>query len=698
LRQQPLSVVIHGHFYQPPREDPWLEEVPHQPSAAPYHDWNERVERECYRAVVASRILDRQGHIRGILNALEWLSFDFGPTLLSWLEREAPDTYAAVLEADLESCRRLDGHGNAMAMAYHHPILPLSDPRDRVTEVRWGIADFRRRFGRDPEGMWLPETAVDADSLDVLAAEGIRFTILAPHQVSTVPTGGRPGRYVTPSGRDIAIFVYDGGVAHDVAFGHLLKDGAAWADRLATFPEGRGKGASRPRLRSMATDGETFGHHHRFGEMALATALEHLRARDDVVVESYASFLARHEPREEVELVAPTAWSCAHGVERWRSDCGCKASPEAESDQSWRGPLRDALTWLAGELHRRYERETAPLLTDPWSARNDYVGTLTPDREATLRPFLERWSSRELSGAEGRRVVEMLEMERNALRLFTSCAWFFDDVAGIEARQVLTYAARAIDLYGEGAGRVRDGLVARLEKGASNDADVGTAGQLYLRSVAAAVPAQLTVAAAAQVVRRLGGGAVQRWGAYTVSVGTTEVSVVHRPTGRSWKGVAEVVGAGPSTLEARVTMPPEPTSRVIRWDDLPVAVQEHLASALALSAQDLSPDTDGAFTHTGPRAVQIHHLHDSLRKVIDVLEERPEPGPPGVAPVGAVEGRLERILDALEALEEGVPYDAETRLWRLLGNGEGRGEGQRELSESVIQDLRRRLGFAVSGP
>ncbi len=697
MRKELLSVVIHGHFYQPPREDPWLEEVPHQPAAAPYHDWNERVEHECYRAVVASRILDRDGHIRGIVNALEWLSFDFGPTLLSWLEREAPDTYAAVLEADLESCRRLDGHGNAMAMAYHHPILPLSDARDRVTEVRWGIADFRRRFGRDPEGMWLPETAVDAQTLDVLAAEGIRFTVLAPHQVRTVPAGGLPGRYVTPSGRDIAVFVYDGGVAHDVAFGHLLKDGAAWADRLATPPEGeKKKGAPARLLRSMATDGETFGHHHRFGEMALATALERLRARDDVVVESFASFLARHEPREEVELVAPTAWSCAHGVERWRSDCGCKASPETASDQSWRGPLRHALTWLANELHRRYERETRPLLTDPWSARDGYVGTLAPDREAALQPFLERWSARELTGEERRHVVEMLEMERNALRLFTSCAWFFDDVAGIEARQVLTYAARAIDLYGDGAGRLEDGLVTRLEKAASNDAEVDTAGQLYVTAVAPAVPVPLTVAAAAQVFRRLGGRAVQRWGAYTASVASGEASVLHGPTGRSWKGVVEVVGAGPTTLEARVTMPTEAGSRVIRWTDLPVAVQERLAGALALSAQGLSPDTDGSFTHTGPRAVQIHRLHQSLNQAIAVLEERPGPAPSGPSADGAEGARLERILDALEALDEGVPYDAETRLWRLLGDRE-RVDG-RDPSDSVIQGLRRRLGFATEAP
>ena len=239
------SVVIHGHFYQPPREDPWLGQVAAEPSAAPFHDWNERIEQECYRAVVAARLYAPDGRIARIVNTLASISFNFGPTLLEWLEREAPGTYAAVLEADRSSRARHEGHGNAIAMPYHHAILPLASRRDKVTEVRWGIADFRRRFGREPVGMWLPETAVDPETLDVLAAEGMRFTILAPHQVEHAPAGGSPAWYRTPGGRSIGLFVYDGAISHDVAFGTLLKDAAAWQKRLMATP----KGASAPQDR-----------------------------------------------------------------------------------------------------------------------------------------------------------------------------------------------------------------------------------------------------------------------------------------------------------------------------------------------------------------------------------------------------------------------------------------------------------------
>ena len=471
------SAVIHGHFYQPPREDPWTGEIPEQPSAAPYHDWNERIEAECYGPVVRSRVL-REGRPPRTLNALEWMSFNFGPTLLVWLERHAPETYAAILEADRASAER-SGAGNAMAIPYHHPILPLSTPRDRRTEIRWGIADFRRRFGRSPEGMWLPETAVDAATLDDLSAEGIRFTVLAPHQVEPVPDDGRPGRYVTPSGREIALFVYDGGLSHAVAFGELVEDGVAWADAMA---------AEGMALRSIATDGETFGHHHTFGEMGLAKALDELERRPDVRLESFASFLAREGATQQVDIVEPSAWSCAHGVERWRSDCGCKADPSADTQQAWRRPLRESLEWLAGELHRLFEVEGEVFFDDPWAARDAYgemVGTFSPavvgsgravalDPDGTLAGLLRREPT-ELPP----RGLELLEMERNALRLFTSCAWFFDDVGGLEPRQILTYAARAIDLAGVSGHRLRSGVMERLSAAESNDPEVGTAADVF---------------------------------------------------------------------------------------------------------------------------------------------------------------------------------------------------------------------------
>jgi alpha-amylase/alpha-mannosidase (GH57 family) len=403
------SVVIHGHFYQPPRDDPWTGTIPVEANAAPFHDWNERIERECYAPVSPS---------------LASMSFDFGPTLLEWMERHAAATYASVVAAG-----RSGGGGGAVAMPYHHPILPLSPRRDKLTEVRWGIADFRRRFGREPEGMWLPETAVDDETLDVLADAGIRFTILAPHQVERVPARGLPGWYRTSGGRRIAVFTYDGAISHDVAFGPLVRDADAWIERLTAGPN---------ELVAVATDGETYGHHHKGGEVVLARVLETLRRRDDVRVENFASFLARRPPEQEVRLVAPSSWSCPHGVERWRAECGCRAAPERGLHQRWRAPLRAALEWLATELRAPFEREGRPL------------------------PH---------------------ELERHALRMFTSCGWFFDDIAGIESVIVLRSAARAIELSGAEAPRLEAGLLERLALAPSNDPAVGSGRELYLKRV-----------------------------------------------------------------------------------------------------------------------------------------------------------------------------------------------------------------------
>ncbi len=482
------SVVIHGHFYQPPREDPWLNQIAAEPSAAPYHDWNQRIERESYRAVVAARVYAPDGRIAQIVNTLVSISFNFGATLLEWLEREAPETYAAVLEADRTSRARHAGHGNAIAMPYHHVILPLASRRDKVTEVRWGIADFRRRFGRDPEGMWLPETAVDPETLDVLAAEGIAFTVLAPHQVEHAPPDGSAGRYRTPGGRSIALFVYDGAISHDVAFGPLLKDAVAWAKRLLSA----GKSGTERRLVAVATDGETYGHHHKFGEVALAWVLRELERRRDVRVENFAAFLARHRAEQEVKLVAPTSWSCAHGVERWRADCGCRMAPERPTQQRWRTPLREALDWLAGELHSRFEREGGALFDDPWAARDTY-GTVVGGAPAGIAQFVAQRLRPGTDRSGERRAQELLELERNALRMFTSCGWFFNDIAGIETIQILRYAARAIELAGADAARLEAGVLERLARAQSNAPGEGTGRDVYLNHVKRRVPVEPVV-------------------------------------------------------------------------------------------------------------------------------------------------------------------------------------------------------------
>jgi len=473
------SIVVHGHFYQPPREDPWTGEIPEQPSAAPFHDWNERITHECYEAIVGARLLAANDSVERRMNVLESMSFNFGPTLLEWLEPNAPETYAAILAADRASIDRL-GRGNAIAMPFHHPILPLSTPRDRRTEVRWGIADFERRFGRAPEGMWLPETAVDTPTLEALAREGIRFTILAPHQVDPVPEAGRPGLFITPEGREIALFVYDGSLAHGVAFGNLLRDGVAWANLMA---EEEGDA-----LRSLATDGETFGHHHTFGEMALARAFETLQSRDDVFVENYASYLAREGAHERVSLVEPTAWSCAHGVDRWQAECGCAANPSAGLHQKWRGPLRRALGWLADELHDVFDAEGPRYFDDPWAARDELGGGPTASFVPSgIRSGASRTTevvpagfSAPASAPLPARAAELLEMERNALRLFTSCAWFFDDVGSLEPTQVLAYAVRAVELSGA-SDSIRPELLRRLDLATSNDPEIGSAADIFSR-------------------------------------------------------------------------------------------------------------------------------------------------------------------------------------------------------------------------
>ncbi|HYT04180.1 MAG TPA: DUF3536 domain-containing protein [Gemmatimonadales bacterium] len=465
------SIVIHGHFYQPPRDDPWLGTIPREASAAPYHDWNERIEHECYAPVLPS---------------LAALSFDFGPTLLAWLESAAPRTYTGVLDADRASRTRHGGHGGGIAMPYHHTILPLSSRRDKETEVRWGIADFRRRFGREPEGMWLPETAVDDETLDVLAAEGIRFTVLAPHQVERAPAGGLPGWHRTAGGRRIALFLYNGAISHDVAFGPLVRDPAACIERL-TAREGGGGSAEVPEMLSIATDGETFGHHHREGAVTLARVLDALSKRSDVRVDNFAAFLAQHPPREDLRLVAPSSWSCPHGVERWRSDCGCRVHTDRATQQRWRAPLRHALDWLAAELHGLFEREGGALLVDPWAARDAY-GVVLGATDGALARFLSEWLRRPDDRRAGIQAQQLLELERHALRMFTSCGWFFDDIAGIESLIVLRAAARAIELAGPDASRLEAGLLERLALAPCNDPSEGSGRELYLERVKARIP------------------------------------------------------------------------------------------------------------------------------------------------------------------------------------------------------------------
>ena len=471
------SVVVHGHFYQPPREDPWLEVVEREANAAPAHDWNVRITQECYTPTATARLLDDQGRIARLVNCYEAMSFDVGATLAEWLERSAPATWRAIVAADRLSVARLGGHGNAMAAPYHHVILPLASPRERRTEIRWGIADFRRRFGREPEGFWCPETAVDEATLVALADAGIRFTIVAPHQVTNPPTDGVPLSFDAGGGRSIALCVYDGSLSRDVAFGPLLRSGQALTARLLDRTPLPG-GTIAPVVRAIATDGETFGHHHAFGEMAMAAAIDRLARHEGVRIENYASIVARMGARPAAKLVSPSAWSCVHGVERWRSDCGCKVAPERGWSQAWRKPLRESLTWLAGELRARWAAQAPALFVDADATLDDYGDIVAQDGAPQAAWVRERLANaNKTTLLAGRR---LLEQERATLRMFTSCAWFFDDVAGLEPKQVLRYAARALELAGD-TGVLREGLLTRLALAQSNDKKEGSAADIFAR-------------------------------------------------------------------------------------------------------------------------------------------------------------------------------------------------------------------------
>lgn len=442
----PASVVIHGHYYQPPRADPSTGRMPIEANAAPFPNWNARITDECYRANTCAAILGdgEELEVSERINTYAFTSFNFGPTLLAWMTRTAPDVYREIVRADALSKERL-GFGNAIAQAMHHTILPLAAPQDRETEIRWGVDDFQHHFGRTPEGMWLPECAVDLATLDALARAGIRFTILAPRQCrATRPIGGewnhaevdpsRPYRVRVPSGGDIVVFFYDGALSRSVAFDGILEDGARFADRLRSE---RDVGITH-----IATDGETYGHHHRYGEMALAYAIRELRGRDDVLLSNYARFLADNPPEFEAVIQDPSSWSCAHGVERWRSDCSCALGPSSPGDQAWRTPLRDGLNWLRTLLVSHYVESIRGLGADPWVLRNGYhAARLSGQTE--LKALVEP-----VDAASREHVLALLDLQRVMLTMFTSCGWFFDSPDDIATRldiKAATEAARRFE-------------------------------------------------------------------------------------------------------------------------------------------------------------------------------------------------------------------------------------------------------------
>lgn len=487
-------LCVHGHFYQPPRENPWLEEVEIQDSAYPYHDWNERITIECYAPNGASRILAREDKIINIVNNYAKISFNFGPTLLSWMEKMRPENYRSILSADKQSKENFGGHGSAIAQVYNHMIMPLANSRDKVTQILWGIKDFEHRFDRFPEGMWLAETAVDFESLDIMAQQGIKFTILSPYQARSFRKIGTEhwidatGGNIDPkksylcklqTGREINIFFYDGPVSRDIAFGGLLSSGENFANRLVgTFSND----GDAPQLVHIATDGETYGHHHNYGEMALSYGYSRIEDNNLAKVTIYGQYLEKFPSEYEAQIIEDSSWSCFHGVQRWHADCGCKLNTNPAWNQKWRAPLRLAMDWLRDKLSNVYEKEMSKYVNDPWKARNEYINIILDCESKGV--FIANHAIQELSEIEKTNLLKLLEMQRHAMLMYTSCGWFFDEISGIETIQVMQYAARAIQLAREVTGiDLEIGYLEILKKAKSNIAEHEDGAKIYNKMI-----------------------------------------------------------------------------------------------------------------------------------------------------------------------------------------------------------------------
>ena len=459
-KKNEVFLTIHGHFYQPPRENPWLEAIELQDSALPFHDWNERINKECYNPNSVSKIVDSRNRILDVVNNYEYMSYNFGPTLLSWMEQFAPLTYERIIKADIESISEHNGHGNAIAQVYNHIIMPLANEHDKETQIKWGIRDFEYRFGRKPEGMWLAETAVDDDTLRILEANGIKFTILSPYQADKFKKKGdkewtdvswgnidpaRSYKYNIKSapGKSIDLFFYDGAISRSVAFDELLKDGNKFIKRLK---EGVSDCRDFPQIVNIATDGESYGHHTKFGDMALAYVLK-VKAKDEgFKITNNAEYLEKYRSDCEVEIKQASSWSCFHGVGRWKEDCGCSTGGHPGWNQKWRKPLREALDYLRDELVIIFEQEGPKYFDNVWEVRNNYIDVILDRNEMNVKKFQQDNFKPDLSDEQKVHAMELLEIQRQAMLMYTSCGWFFSEISGIETVQIMKYAARAMQL------------------------------------------------------------------------------------------------------------------------------------------------------------------------------------------------------------------------------------------------------------
>ncbi len=497
-------LTIHGHFYQPPRENPWLEEIEIQDSARPFHDWNERVSYECYEPNSVSRIVDDGNRILDIVNNYQKMSFNIGPTLLSWMEKYAPCSYRRIIAADKNSIELYGGHGCAIAQVYNHIIMPLANTNDKYTQTIWGIRDFQKRFNRMPEGIWLAETAVDAETLEVLIDLGIKYTILSPYQAQCVRKmtatkennnewhdvswgsidPSQPYRYYiegSDNKKFIDLFFYDGAISKSVAFDFLLTDGKKFAHRLL---DGYSEGRQRPQLVNIATDGESYGHHTKFGDMALSYVLGVEAKELGFEITNYGQFLEMYPPEYEVDIKPTSSWSCSHGVGRWKDDCGCSTGAAPGWNQKWRKPLRDALDYLRDELIKLCSAEGAKYYKDFWNARNKYIDVILDRDENNVNKFLKENCVDDFDFKNRTEALKLMEIQRFCMLMYTSCGWFFAEISGIETVQIMKYAARAMQLASTFSQvDYEERFLNILSKAKSNIPEYGTGKDIYEKFV-----------------------------------------------------------------------------------------------------------------------------------------------------------------------------------------------------------------------
>ncbi|MFN4245387.1 MAG: DUF3536 domain-containing protein, partial [Brevinematia bacterium] len=471
MRKGNFYLVIHGHFYQPPREDPYIGEIDIQDSAFPWHDWNERITEECYTSNAFSRVLDNFGRIKTVINNYEYISFNFGPTLFNYLEKYHKKTYEKILEADFKSRDRNNGHGNAIAQGYNHIILPLASDRDKITQIEWAIRDFERRFEREPEGIWLPETAVNDIVVQFLIQYGLKFIVLSPHQAEKVRNlnskewidvskgnidFSEPYLLREPNG-EIAVFFYNGPLSHAVSFNHLLRSSEGFRDAILSY---RNPNKDNFFL-SIATDGEIYGHHEPFGDMCLSSLIYRNQFENNFIFTNFGNVLDIIRPRYEVILKKGnnnlgTSWSCVHGVDRWYRDCGCNTGAQPGWNQTWREPLRNALDYLRDEIYVLAEEHLSGLLNNVWKARNDYIEVVSvrsfrkpSEWKKEIENFIDKHKKKDLSKDEKVKVLKFLEALYNEMLMYTSCGWFFADISGIETVQIMKYPSYIFTLLNE---------------------------------------------------------------------------------------------------------------------------------------------------------------------------------------------------------------------------------------------------------